>query len=81
MRPTLTVLDAFRVLVRNGPQGGSFSDTEVRNQLVVGTDQVAIDGISASILGNNPLEVGYLKMADGVLGQIDLKKIRFKEVS
>ena len=81
MRPTLTILDAFRVLVRNGPQGGSFSDTEVRNQLVVGTDQVAVDGISARILGNDPMDVGYLKMSDGVLGHVDLKKIRFKEVS
>lgn len=81
MRPTLTVLDAFRVLVRNGPQGGSFSDTEVRNLLVVGTDQVAIDALGATILGNDPREIGYLKMADGVLGHIDLNKIRFKEVT
>ncbi len=81
MRPTLTVLDAFRVLLRNGPQGGSFSDTAMRNILVVGTDQVAIDGIAASILGSDPLEIGYLKMANGVLGQVDLNKIRFKEVT
>lgn len=80
MRPTLVVLDALRVLVRNGPQGGSFSDTEVKNLLVVGTDQVAIDAISARILGNDPMDIGYLKMSDGVLGHVDTKKIRFKEV-
>lgn len=80
LRPTLVVLDAFRVLVRNGPQGGSFSDTEERNLLVVGTDQVAIDAISARILGNDPMSIGYLKMSDGILGHVDLQKIRFKEV-
>jgi uncharacterized protein (DUF362 family) len=79
MRPTLTVLDAFRVLLRNGPQGGSFSDTAVRDLLVVGTDQVAIDALGASILGNDPWSIGYLKMSDGVLGQVDWKKLRFRE--
>jgi uncharacterized protein (DUF362 family) len=79
MRPTLTVLDAFRVLVRNGPQGGSFSDTEVRNRLVMGTDPVAIDAIGASMLGNDPRDVGYLKIANGSLGQLDLNKVRIKE--
>lgn len=80
LRPTLTVLDAFRVLVRNGPQGGSFSDTEVRNRLVIGTDPVAIDAIGASMLGNDPRDIGYLTMSDGILGQLDLKKVRIKEV-
>lgn len=80
MRPTLTVLDAFRVLLRNGPQGGSFSDTAIRNLLVVGTDQVAIDAIAADILGRDPRSVGYLKLADGDLGFIDKSKIRFKEM-
>jgi uncharacterized protein (DUF362 family) len=79
LRPTLVVLDAFRVLVRNGPQGGSFSDTEERNLLVVGTDQVAIDAISARILGNDPMSIGYLKMSDGILGHVDLQKVRFRE--
>ncbi len=81
MRPTLVVLDALRVLVRNGPQGGSFSDTEVRDLLVVGTDQVAIDAQAAVILGNNPMDIGYLKMSDGIIGNADIKKVRFKEVT
>ncbi|MEL6182265.1 MAG: DUF362 domain-containing protein, partial [Myxococcota bacterium] len=81
MRPTLAVLDAFRVLTRNGPQGGSFSDTAVKNVLVVGTDQVAMDSIAADILGLDPRTVGYLTMADGDLGHIDLNKVHFKDLS
>jgi uncharacterized protein (DUF362 family) len=80
LRPTLTVLDAFRVLVRNGPQGGSFSDTEIRNRLVIGTDPVAIDAIGATILGNNPRDIGYLTLSDGILGHLDPLKVRIKEV-
>lgn len=80
LRPTLTVLDAFRILVRNGPQGGSFSDTAVKNRLVMGTDPVAIDTIGATILGTEPRDIGYLQLADGVLGHLDLTKVRIKEV-
>ncbi len=81
MRPTLVVMDALRVLVRNGPQGGSFADTEVRNLLVVGTDQVAIDAIGADILHLDPRTVGFLKLADGVLGHVDLSRVRLKDVT
>jgi len=30
MRPTLTLMDAYRVLMRNGPTGGSLADVELR---------------------------------------------------
>jgi uncharacterized protein (DUF362 family) len=47
MKPTLTVLDAYRVLMRNGPTGGSLADVELRKTLVAGTDPVAIDAYAA----------------------------------
>jgi len=81
MRPTLVVLDALRILVRNGPQGGSFSDTEVKNLLVVGTDQVAIDTIAADIMGRDPRTIGFLTLSDGVLGHMDLSRIRLKDLT
>jgi uncharacterized protein (DUF362 family) len=28
MQPTLTVIDAYRVLLRNGPQGGNVADAK-----------------------------------------------------
>jgi uncharacterized protein (DUF362 family) len=47
MRPTLTILDAFRVLRRNGPQGGNLSDVEQYNLLVASTDPVAVDAYAS----------------------------------
>jgi len=80
MRPTLTILDAFRVLVRNGPQGGSYRDAEERGMVAATTDLVAGDAWGAGLLDRDPLDVGYIKMADGELGVADWKSLRVKEV-
>ena len=40
-RPTLTIVDATRVLMRHGPGGGSLDDVAVRNSVICATDQVA----------------------------------------
>ena len=44
MRPTLTILDAYRVLFRNGPQGGSFSDVRKRRIAPGDTPSAAASG-------------------------------------
>ena len=80
MRPTLTILDAFRVLVRNGPQGGSYRDAEERGMVAATTDLVAGDAWGAGLLDRKPLDVGYIKMANGELGTADWKSLRVKEV-
>ncbi len=43
IRPTLTILDGTRVLMRNGPTGGIPSDVEMKQTVIAGTDPVAID--------------------------------------
>lgn len=47
MRPTLTLIDAFRVLVRNGPGGGNLADVALQRTLIAGTDPVALDAYAA----------------------------------
>jgi uncharacterized protein (DUF362 family) len=47
MRPTLTMVDAFRVLQRNGPSGGNPADVVLRKTLIAGTDPVALDAYAA----------------------------------
>jgi uncharacterized protein (DUF362 family) len=79
-RPRLTVLDAYRILVRNGPQGGRVSDTELRKTVVAGTDPVAVDVFGASLFGVAPNELPYLGMArQRGLGEIDLGKVRLEK--
>ncbi len=50
IRPTLTILDGTRVLMRNGPTGGIPSDVLLKQTIVAGTDPVAIDAWAYSNL-------------------------------
>jgi len=51
MRPTLTVIDASRVLMTAGPQGGSLSDVKQVGAVAVGVDPVALDAWAFSLFG------------------------------
>jgi uncharacterized protein (DUF362 family) len=43
MRPTLTILDGSRILMKNGPTGGDPSDVKPGDAVVAGVDPVALD--------------------------------------
>lgn len=76
-RPTLTVVDATRVLVRNGPQGGSLSDVKAVNAVAVGTDPVLCDAWGAAQLGHTPDALPFLELAEQRgLGRADLTAVR-----
>jgi len=78
IRPTLTIIDCYRVLIRNGPTGGNIDDVVLKKTLVAGTDPVALDAYVAKAYWN--LEVSslpYLKLASQRgLGTYEFGKIR-----
>lgn len=79
-KPELTVLDAYRILFRNGPQGGRVSDTKLQKSIVAGTDPVAVDALGASFFDLEPGDLPYLSLAQKRgLGQADLEKIRVEK--
>lgn len=80
--PTLVVLDGSRLLVSNGPTGGSPSDVKPGNVIVAGTDQVAIDTFGVRLIGLDPNDVAYLGMAAKLgLGTMDEANLKlFKKV-
>ncbi|UCE66088.1 MAG: DUF362 domain-containing protein [Candidatus Zixiibacteriota bacterium] len=63
-RPTLIIVDATRVLFRNGPVGGSLSDVETYHTVIAATDQVAADSYSCRFLDLKPDSLIFLKMAE-----------------
>lgn len=72
VRPHLVVLDAYRMLVRNGPTGGDLNDVRVAKTVVAGTSQVAVDAFGATLFGWEPARLGYLRVAEERgLGGID----------
>ncbi len=80
IRPTLTVLDAVRVLKSNGPTGGSMDDVAPGRTVAVGTDPVALDAFALDFLNLEPNDVPHLGMgAARGLGVVDWRSLSPKE--
>ncbi len=81
IKPSLTVLDAVRILTANGPQGGSLKDVKRLDTVVVGVDQVAVDSFGATLFGMKGSDLGYIKAAARAgLGEMDLSKVNIKRI-
>lgn len=79
-KPVLTVLDAYRILVRNGPQGGRLSDVMLHKTVAAGVDYVAIDAVGTTFFNINPEEMRYLHLAHQKgFGEINLKKLKIEK--
>lgn len=79
-RPVLTVLDCYRILVRNGPQGGRLSDTKLTKTVLAGADPVAVDAYGATFFDMQPAELLYLRLAqERGLGIYDMQKVRLEK--
>ncbi len=77
LRPDLHVLDATRILLRNGPTGGRLEDVEVRNLVFAGTDPVALDAYGTTLFGLKPADIGHITKAhESGRGEMDLNKIK-----
>jgi uncharacterized protein (DUF362 family) len=81
IKPTLTILDAVRILTANGPQGGSLADVKKLDTVIVGIDPVAIDSYGATLFGMKGSDLGYVTIGHKLgLGQMDLNKLRIKKI-
>ncbi|MGB8259810.1 MAG: DUF362 domain-containing protein [Terracidiphilus sp.] len=80
MLPTLTVLDGYRILLRNGPTGGSLEDVATKKTVIASTDPVALDAWVAKSWWNlDPAHLPYLAMAAARnLGTVDYDKLNVK---
>ncbi len=50
IKPELTIIDATRILLRNGPQGGNLKDVKITNMLIASADAVAADAFATATL-------------------------------
>jgi len=81
IKPTLTILDAVRVLTDNGPQGGSLQDVKRLDTVIAGTDQVAIDSFGATLFGLTGHDLGYVRIGNEAgLGVMDLSRLNIKKI-
>jgi Domain of unknown function (DUF362) len=71
--PHLSVVDGFLAMEGRGPTGGTPVDWRVA---LAGTDPLAVDALTASLMGFDPLQIGYLSYCHRMgLGQGDVSAI------
>jgi uncharacterized protein (DUF362 family) len=82
VRPTLTVIDAYRILMDNGPTGGNLDDVRQANTIIASHDIVAADAYGATLFGKKGEDISYVKhAADMGLGTLDLGSIKVEEIN
>ena len=82
IQPTLTVVDAVRILVAHGPTGGDLGDVRQTNMVIASHDIVAADAYAATLFGLDGTDVPYVKAAaDMGLGTLDLASIQVEEIA
>ncbi|MCK7540604.1 MAG: DUF362 domain-containing protein [Marinilabiliales bacterium] len=72
-KPALNVMDAYNVMMRNGPRGVSKEDLSNMKSLMISTDWVAIDAAGAKMMGKEPASIEHIALAAGMgIGKMDL---------
>lgn len=79
--PTLTVIDAYRILLRNGPTGGNPDDVAVKKTLIVSDCTVTTDILALELFGHKIQDVPYIETAyQRGLAKYDMKKLNLRKV-
>ena len=77
IQPTLTVIDATRILLRNGPQGGDLGDVQVRDTMIASADPVAADAYATTLFDLPPEAIESTKAAFEMgLGEMQISKMK-----
>lgn len=80
IKSTLTIIDATRIMISNGPTGGSISDVLEKNLVCFTTDEVAGDSWAAELLGKKISSLPFISLAKAEgLGTDNYKEI-LKEI-
>lgn len=82
IKPTLNIVDAYRIMKQNGPRGRSLSDVVITKTLLASTDIVAIDAAASKVFGIEPEDVAHIKIASELgVGNINLDNLNIKRIT
>lgn len=80
-KPDLNIVDAYNVMMQNGPRGVSVNDIVSMKSLILSADMVAADAASARLFGLEPADIGHIKIADEMgIGKMDLSKLNIQRI-
>jgi len=81
LTPTLIVGDATRILMKNGPTGGSPADVKPGDTIIVSTDAVAVDAYGITLLGRTLEDCPSIQLAAARgIGTADVGTLRVEEM-
>ena|ERR1035437_82051 len=84
-KPALNIVDAYRIMKSNGPQGKTEADVVMLKSLIVSPDFVAVDTASMKLFSQvqptNIKDVRYIALAEKLkVGTQDLDKLNMKKI-
>jgi uncharacterized protein (DUF362 family) len=80
-KPTLNIVDAYRVMMKNGPRGVGEADVSLMKSLIVSPDMVAADAAATKLFGISPDDVPYIGIADSMgIGSMQLDKLNINRI-
>lgn len=81
MLPTVTIIDAYRILTANGPSGGNLADVRKPRTLIMSTCTVTADCLVTGLFGLKHTDVGHLREArKRGLHKFDIDNLNLKKI-
>jgi uncharacterized protein (DUF362 family) len=81
-KPDLNIVDAYRVLTRNGPGGGNLADVAKIGSMIMSPDIVAADSAAFALVGRSQGQVEHVRIAsEAGFGQMDLSKLNIARLN
>jgi len=82
VRPTLTLVDAVRILTDHGPTGGNLEDVRQTNTVIASHDIITTDAYAATLFGLNGADIAYINAGARMgLGTPELEKVTIEEIN
>jgi uncharacterized protein (DUF362 family) len=82
MKPSLTVVDAVRILTQGGPTGGNLAWVKKMDTIIASHDIVAADAYGATLFGMKGDDLDYVKAgAAAGLGRKDIQNLQIERIS
>jgi uncharacterized protein (DUF362 family) len=81
-QPDLNIIDAYRILRKNGPQGRAAEDGELAQYQMLGTNMASLDAAAAKLFGMKSGELGSVRIAGEMgVGKTDPATMKIKRIT
>jgi len=81
IKPDLNIVDAYRVLKRNGPMSRNIADVSTMKYQIISEDMVACDAAAVKLLGEDAARIGHIRLGNEMgVGQSDLDALLIERI-